>query len=176
MKVPILKRNVFVHIVEYRDRDMQTAICSGLPFKEPQYPFLDYDDKYVPEEWEWITRAYEYRRSLVIETSPEKYSYLSFSPSPIGIIAEIMFNSQCDKNHAQYLLKEGYVAIRVSRKKRKGYPKIIKEIVNMKGTNFYDFNKEKLFRYAIKKNVNIADILRDKKLLERLIKKGVDEI
>ena len=75
-----------------------------------------------------------------------------------------MFNSKCDKNHAQYLLKEGYVAIRLSSKKQKGYPRIIDEIVNMQGTNFYQWNMERLFRQALKEGIDV----------EQLIKKGVD--
>jgi len=146
----ILGRKVFVHLVAYDDHDMHTAMCSGLPFKEPQYPFLDYDKNYEPEEWEWITKEYEFRRALVVESSPKKYWYLSFSPSPIGIIAEIMFHSHCDKNHAQYLLKDGFVGIRLSSKKREGYPRIIKEIVNMEGKNFYNWDMERVFKDILK--------------------------
>jgi len=73
----VLGRKVFVHIVEYKDHDIHTAMCSGLPFKEPQYVFLDYDDKYEPEEWEWITKEYSYKRSLAVESSPKKYWFLT---------------------------------------------------------------------------------------------------
>jgi hypothetical protein len=160
----VLGRKVFVHIVEYKDHDMHTAMCSGLPFQEPQYVFMDFDGQYEPEEWEWITKEYGFRRALVVESSPKKYWYLSFSPSPIGIIAEIMFNSHCDKNHAQYLLKDGFVGIRLSSKKRvprrfrrnpmiearESYPRIIKEIVNMEGTNFYNWDMERVFKDILK--------------------------
>ena len=146
----IFGRKVFVHLVAYDDHDMHTAMCSGLPFKEPQYLFLDYDDKYEEREWEWMTKEYELRRALVVESSPEKHWYLSFSPLPIGIIAEIMFHSRCDKNHAQYLLKDGFVGIRLSSKKREGYPRIIKEIVNMKGKNFYNWDMERVFKDILK--------------------------
>jgi hypothetical protein len=169
----ILGRKVFVHLVAYDDHDMHTAMCSGLPFKEPQYVFLDYDDNYEPEEWEWITKEYSYKRSLAVESSPKKYWFLTFSPTYVGQIAEIMFHSHCDKNHAQYLLKDGFVGIRLSSKKRvphrfrrnpiahrfrrnpmtearEGYPRIIKEIVNMKGTNFYNWDMERVFKDILK--------------------------
>lgn len=162
-KIPIINTDFFIHIVAYRDRDMHTALCSGLPFKEPQYLIMDYDERYKPNEWQWITWEYDYKRALIVESSPKKYWYLTFSPSPIGIIAEIMFNSQCDKNHAQYLLKKGYVAIRLSSKK-KGYPRIIKEITNFAGTNFYNWDMERLFRQAIEEGIDV----------EQLIKKGVE--
>jgi hypothetical protein len=152
--VNVLGRKLFIHLVSYNDSDMHTAMCSGIPFKEPQYLFMDYDAEYMPQEWEWITNEYELRRALVIESSPQKFWYLSFSPLPVGIISEIMFNSQCDKNHAQYLLKEGCVAIRLSSKKVEGYPRIVKEIVNMKGTNFYNWDMERTFRHILEKGVD----------------------
>ena len=55
IKIPIIGTKIYHHTVIYKDRDMHTALCSGLPFKEPQYLLMDYDDRYEPEEWEWIT-------------------------------------------------------------------------------------------------------------------------
>jgi hypothetical protein len=151
----IFGRKVFVHLVTYEDWDMYTAMCSGIAFKEPQFLFLDYDKNKEPKEWSWIVKEYDLRRALVVESSPDKYWFISFTPLPIGDIAEIMFHSKTDRSHNQNLLKEGFVGIRLSKKKKfVGYPKVLKHIVNKNGKNFYNWDNERMFRAMLKGKVN----------------------
>jgi hypothetical protein len=64
---------------------------------------------------------------------------------PIANIAEIMFHSSADKKHCAHLLKEGAVYLRCDQK-QKGYPRMVDVINNPKGTNFYNFDTEKVYR------------------------------
>jgi hypothetical protein len=131
--------------------DVLAAIGSGIPWKEPQFPFLDYDENYQKAEWEYIVKTYSMRRALIVESSPERYWFASFSPKPIADIAEMMFHSSADKLHCASLLKNGAVYIRLtSKQEQTGYPKIVDAIKNPKGTNFYNLNFEKVFRKILR--------------------------
>jgi hypothetical protein len=137
-----------------KDDDTHWAMLSGFPYKEPHFLFLDYDKNYEPKEWEWITKDYSLRRSLAIESSPEKYWFLSFSPLCIGEICEIMFNSKADKKHCAQLLRVGLVALRLS-KKVEDYPRVKHTYVNREGTNYYDYDQERLFMKGIEEGLDI---------------------
>jgi hypothetical protein len=141
-------RTVKLNIAVFNKEDLHEAIGSGIPWKEPQYLFLDYDANYQKTEWEYIVNTYSLRRGLGVESSPGKYWFNSFSPMNVADIAEIMFHSSSDKRHCGFLLKDGAVYIRYT-SKQKGYPKIVDEINNSKGTNFYNFDAERVYRNLI---------------------------
>jgi hypothetical protein len=139
-------RIVKLNIIEFNlDKDVHEAIGSGIPWKEPQYLLLDYDENYQKTEWKYIVEMYSLRRGLIFESSPERYWFTSFSPMHIADIAEIMFHSSADKKHCAHLLKEGAVYLRYDQK-QKGYPKVVDVINNPKGINFYNFDAEKVYR------------------------------
>jgi hypothetical protein len=140
-------RTVKIHILEWRKKDWLDALDSGLPYTEPQYLFMDYDKHNPLEEAEEIVNKYKLRRGLIVESSPSRYHFLSFSPLLISTIAEIMFYSSCDKRHAQQLLRRGCVGIRVVPKSDcKAIPKIIHVINNQDGENFYNLGYETIYR------------------------------
>jgi len=142
-------KTIKLYVAEYDDRkDEYLAIGSGIPFEQPHYLFLDYDEKHVMKEWQHIVDEYELRRALIIESSPERYWFISFSPMHIADICEIMYFSEADKKHCASMMRDGAVYIRVDSKVR-GYPKIFHELINRNGTNFYDYDKEKVFRELI---------------------------
>lgn len=142
----------------YDSDDAQVAMTSGKPYDDKQYLFLDYDEAYEPEEWQWITEAFSRKRAIIVESSPKRYWYLCFSPFPIEDILEIMWHSNCDKTHASHLFRDGFVGIRLSKKSVEGYPRVIKIIENKAGKNFYDFDREKAYRDLIATGVNFNKV------------------
>jgi len=139
-------KHIKLYFAEYDDRkDVCPAMCSGIAFEQPQYLFLDYDtEKPMKEGWH-IVEEYELHRGLVVESSPNRYWFISFSPMNIADICEIMFFSSADKKHCAHMMWDGFVAIRL-KEKVEGYPRIHYEMINQKGTNFYDYDRERAFR------------------------------
>lgn len=145
-------KGVKFHVTFFDRNDTQVAILSGKPYDNTQFLYLDYDQRYEPEECEWITKEYSRKRAIIAESSPNRYWYLCFSPFHIEDILEIMWHSQCDKVHCSHMFRDGYVGIRISAKV-KGYPKVVKVIKNQEGKNFYNFDMERAFVQAIKTGV-----------------------
>jgi hypothetical protein len=186
------RKAIKFHIAVYDEGDTYAGMASGLPWKEPQFLFLDYDENYEPKEWEWIVNNYDLKRAIIIESSRKKYWSLSFTPLWFGIICEIMMHSKADKRRCQHLFRDGFVGIRLSKKKVSyarypnpkecfrvdEYPRVIKEIINRKETfskdlNVYDFDREKFFIEIIEKGTDFLDM---KDVFKGLIKqKEVDE-
>jgi hypothetical protein len=143
------------HITEYSLSEMLYAVDSGNEFDEIQYLLMDYDENY-PTNGSKITRQYGFRRSLVIETSPDRWFLASFSPTPVKTIFDIMWhNKLMDRRHAACFLRRGYSALRVSEKANsQGYPKIREALKNYDGRNFYDYTAEDNLRAVFERMQN----------------------
>jgi hypothetical protein len=142
------KRIVNAYFGFFDEDDVHEAMASGVPWEEPQYLFLDYDEVWLKSQWQYIVDQYSLRRALVIESSPERYWLASFTPMHIADICEIMFHSSADKNHCAFQLKDGAVYLRYT-SKQKGYPRIVEAINNQNGSNFYNFDAEKVYSNLI---------------------------
>jgi len=158
----------------YDSDDTHFAILSGDSFN-PDYPshylLLDYDKNYVPEEWNLIVKEYKLRRAQVWESSKGRYWLTSFSLIPAGQVLEIMYWSKCDKNQAQFMFKDGFVGLRLSKKKDPEYPKLIDTIDNEdvkddKEAKFYNYDVEKIFIEYVKGKMDNEK----KEIFEKLIK------
>jgi hypothetical protein len=158
----------------YDSDDTHFAILSGDSFN-PDYPshylLLDYDKNYVPEEWNLIVKEYKLRRAQVWESSKGRYWLTSFSLIPAGQVLEIMYWSKCDKNQAQFMFKDGFVGLRLSKKKDPEYPKLIDTIDNEdvkddKEAKFYNYDVEKIFTEYVKGKMDNEK----KEIFEKLIK------
>jgi hypothetical protein len=126
-------------------KDMYPAICSGIPFSPIQYLLLDYDLNYAPREWQHIVHEYRLRRAMVVQSSPRRHWLVSFSFMDDFNLLEIMWHCSADREHCAYMMRDGFVGIRLKIKVA-GYPKLLYEIINDKGTVGYDYNKEREFR------------------------------
>lgn len=177
-KIPFMNRMVSMGFTIYDRDDIYASISSGKPYADVQYLFMDFDDVYPLEEGEFIVEEYELKRAIIVESSPKKYQLLSFSPMPVGRILEIMFHSSCDKGHATQMMKKGYVDIRISAKKSHGrigrYPRFKKAIKNMEGTNFYNFDAERIYKIMIKNSEKLARNMKREINLEEFITRIVE--
>jgi hypothetical protein len=163
-EVQTLRRTTYIdrekgkvyNITEHSLEEMLYAIDSAdHPFDDVQYLLMDYDEQY-PTNGSRITRQYGFRRSLVIETSPDRWFFASFSPTPVKTIFEIMFNNKLmDRSHAASFMRLGFCSLRVSEKANsQGYPKIRSAIENHDGWNFYDYTLEDNLRDVLKRMQN----------------------
>lgn len=128
------------------------GLHSGSPFRGSHFIFLDFDNIKSIEairRMQHITKKYQYRRSLVIESSPNKYWGISFSPTEFQKMLKIQSESGEDENHTHHTLSKGYSVIRMSIKKA-FIPRIAKIIVNEDGTNFYNYKIEEVFLNRLK--------------------------
>jgi hypothetical protein len=131
------------HLTEYEKDECLFAIDSGRQGDFVQFVFLDYDENY-PENAMEIMYKEGFRRGLIIESSPDHWWFITFSPTKIEKIFRIMWdNKLIDRGHAGCFLRFRQSSIRVSEKENsKGYPKIRRVLKNRDGDMFYDYNKE----------------------------------
>jgi len=139
-------------ITEYSlSKDIGFAIDSGKPFDSVQYILLDYDKFNPILEFYGIMKKYSLKRGLIVKSSENKYHALSFTPTPINKIFEILWNSHVDRRHAASFLRFGRLGLRIYPKNGE-MPKIIKVLNNPKGKNFYNYSAEEMYRYALEEN------------------------
>lgn len=123
---------------------IQLGINSGRPFIGSHFTFLDYDDGY-PDEFKDIIINESFRRGLIVESSPSKYHALSFSPRPYDIVLGITSNAKgCHSAHKAATINNGFATLRFTPKKNFKI-RVVEEINNLKGTNFYSYDHERVY-------------------------------
>jgi hypothetical protein len=154
-------RFLFLRVETFGRKDMMPGIHSGPPFRPPQYLFLDYDNKdlsLVENDMQRIVTGNGLRRGIVVESSPGKYWGLSFSYLQPHDMADIHSKSQEDLNHTKHVLAKGYSVLRMGVKD--GFvPHIVKQIINVGGDKFYNYDFERWFMSQFEKRKPfVADI------------------
>lgn len=146
MKFVIGDKIVFVNLgMKVVDTNrVQLGLNSGEPFRGSHFLFLDYDLTYPENEFSDILQFNKLRRGLIVESSPEHFHTLSFSPLPYSLMLGITSNSNCDSKHKSSTINNGFSTLRFTPKKNFQI-RLVKTLENKDGTNFYSYNHEKLY-------------------------------
>lgn len=154
----IIMFNMKFNVVD--SKKVQVGLNSGKAFNGSHFLLLDYDEIY-PDEFrdvvfkEGIFKGVDYkplRRGLIMESSPNHYHALSFSPLYYGTMLAITSACrQCHIRHKESTINNGFATLRFTPKK--GFKiRMIEEINNKEGDNFYSFDHEEAYLKRLIKN------------------------
>ena len=153
-RVPIVivkYKGELYYLKPYHHDDLNDAIDSGLNGDLVQFLLLDYDKNYPTDALE-IMWTFGLRQGLIVESSPKRWWFLSFTPMPKKRIFEILWNSKLiDRSHAASFLRFRRSSIRITVKAASiGYPKIRKVLWQKGGDlQFYDYDAERHYREIV---------------------------
>ena len=151
MKFFIKDKIVFINakITVVDSTRVQVGLNSGFSKKGNHFIFLDYDNLLslddLVREFTKILVDNNLRRGIIVESSKGKYHALSFSPTPYSKMLGISSTSSCDSRHKSCTINNGFATLRFT-KKGNFKIRVVKEIDNKKGTNFYSYEHENIYK------------------------------
>ena len=143
-KIAFKDKIIVINLQIIDTKNIQLGLNSGEPFRGSHFLLLDYDEKY-PEEFNDILLFNNLKRGLIVESSPLHYHALSFSPLLFPRMLQIMKDCNCDRNQYALTEKNGFSTLRFTPKKDFQI-KVVQEIENKEGVNFYSYYHEDLYK------------------------------